>query len=390
LDDVLARAALLVEVAMDSDAISGDLIEPEIYLHPNGEYDIDRSFYETIIKPFFSAYFQEGYERAAAEYDHIYRNGLPDKPLRAEEVFSPDYISAFRTEFGLTPDEVLDSSAALMNLALEQNSVVVHTTRGEIKSRLSDGPNLSPRSSQAFINTFSIMHRPAWDTPPEGFEMRDIYPWRFRRRMSATARPIFIFGEQDKDKVIFGAGTLNVGTRYVLERTEQGQLPQQFFTTAEMRQYIGAVNSERGLVFARSVADQLREKGWQVRNEVPMTELGGSKELGDVDVLAWKSSGEIRVIECKRLQLARTVAEIAEICRRFRGEAKDELEKHVRRVKWIRNNPSGLQPIVGFSPDIARIDDMLVTNTHVPMTYLQSLPIESDKIGPLSLDRLKI
>ena len=114
-----------------------------------------------------------------------------------------------------------------------------------------------------------------------------------------------------------------------------------------------------------------------------MTELGGSAEFGDVDVLAWKPSGEVQLIECKRLQLARTVAEVAEICCRFRGESKDELGKHVRRINWIKVNPTALARIVGFVPDPARIDDRLVTNTHVPMMYLSSLPIVADKIGPL-------
>ncbi len=114
-----------------------------------------------------------------------------------------------------------------------------------------------------------------------------------------------------------------------------------------------------------------------------MTELGAPAELGDVDVLAWKPSGEIQIVECKRLQLARTLAEIAEICRRFRGEARDQLNKHVRRVNWLRNNAKGLQHIVGFTPNTARIDNRLVTNTHVPMTYMTELPIKADKIGPL-------
>ncbi|WP_419594857.1 hypothetical protein, partial [Thiolapillus sp.] len=42
LGELLAKAALLVEVAMDSDAVNSDLIEPRIGLHLNGEYDIDR------------------------------------------------------------------------------------------------------------------------------------------------------------------------------------------------------------------------------------------------------------------------------------------------------------------------------------------------------------
>ena len=383
LDELLAKAALLVEVATDSDAVNSDLIESRIDIHPNGEYTIDRSFHNTVIKPFFTAYFREEFEGAAGEYGKLYRSERPTKRMRADEVFSADFIRAFRTECGLTPDEAVDGFTELMDLAVECDSVVVETTLSDIKTRLTTVRGLSPGASEAFVRTFSIFHRPAWDKPLPGFRNRDLHPWRFRRRLSAAARPLLVFGEQDDDKVFFGAGALRLGFGYLIERSEQGHLPQEFFTSAEMKQYIGAVNSERGHAFARSVADQMRDNGWQARNEVQMTELGGSAELGDVDVLVWKLSGEIRLIECKRLQLARTVAEVAEICRRFRGEAKDELDKHVRRVHWIRANPAGLQRIVGFVPEPAHIDDRLVTNTHVPMMYLTSLPIEADKIGPL-------
>lgn len=383
LDELLAKAALLVEVAMDSDAINSDLIEPRIDLHLNGEYTIDRGFHSTVIEPFLTSYFREEFEAAARDYSKLYRRERPVERTRAEEVFSADFIRAFRTEFGLTPDEAVDGLAELMDLAVERDSVVVETTLEDLKTRLTTTRGLSRDATEAFIRTFSIFHRPAWDKAPPGFRSRDLYPWRFRRRLSATVRPILVFGEQDEDKVFYGAGALRLGVEYLLERSEQGHLPPEFFTSQQMKQYTGTVNRERGHAFARSVADQLRENGWQTRNEVQMTELGGSAELGDVDVLAWRPSGEIQLIECKRLQLARTVAEVAEICRRFRGEAKDELDKHVRRVNWIKANPAGLHRIVGFVPDPARIDDGLVTNTHVPMMYLTSLPIEAEKIGPI-------
>ena len=383
LDELLAKAALLVEVATDSDAINSDLIEPRIELHPNGEYTIDRGFHNTVIKPFMTGYFRERFEIAAEGYNKLYQRKQPGKRTRADEVFSNDFIRAFWTEFGLTPDEAVDGSAELMDLAVEFDRVVVETTLGDLKKRLTKVRGLSIDASEAFIRTSSIFHRPKWDKPPPGFKLKDLYPWRFRRRLSATARPIFVFGEEDDDRVFYGAGGLRLGFGYLIERSEKGHLPQEFFTTPEMKKYIGAVNSERGHAFAKSVASQLRESGWEARNEVQMTELGGSAELGDVDVLAWKPSGEIQFLECKRLQLARTVAEVAEICRRFRGEAKDELDKHVRRVNWVRTNPSALQGIVGFVPDPVRIYDRLVTNTHVPMMYLTALPIEADKIGPL-------
>ncbi|WP_419618062.1 hypothetical protein, partial [Thiolapillus sp.] len=372
--ELLAKAALLVEVAMDSDAVNSDLIEPRIGLHLNGEYDIDRGFHNTVIEPFLTAYFREGFEGAAGRYTKLYRDEHPAERTRADEVFSADFIRAFQVEFGLTPDEAVDGLAELMDLAVEFQNVVVETTLGDLKTRLSKTRGLSSEACEAFIRTFGIFHRPAWDKPPPGFRMKDIIPWRFRRRLSSTAKPILLFGEHDDDKVFFGAGALRLGFGYLLERSERGHLPQEFFISAEMKQYIGAVNSERGLEFARTVADQLRQIGWEVRNEVQMTELGAPAELGDVDVLAWKPTGEIQIIECKRLQLARTVAEVAEICRRFRGEAKDELDKHIQRINWIKGSPLGLQRVVGYSPDPDRIDDRLVTNTHVPMMYLSSLP----------------
>ena len=44
MDDLLAEAALLIEVATDSDAVNDDLTKPQIKLHGNGAYTMDRSF----------------------------------------------------------------------------------------------------------------------------------------------------------------------------------------------------------------------------------------------------------------------------------------------------------------------------------------------------------
>ena len=383
LDELLAESALLIEVATDSDAVNSGLAEPSIQLHENGEYTIDRSYRDTVIKPFVTAYYREEFETAAGEYSELYRKRLPGKRMRIDEMFPSEFISAFQAEFGLTPDEAVDGFAELMDLAVECDSVVVETTLGNIRTRLTTRRGLTPDACKAFIRTFSIFHRPAWNEPPPGFATKDLYPWRFNCKLSAAVRPVLVFGEQDDDPAFFGAGAFKLGCGYLLEKSEQGHLPQEFFTSAKMKQYIGAVNDKKGHAFACTVADQMRENGWQVRGEVQMTELGASADLGDVDVLAWKPSGEIRLIECKRLHFARTVDEVAKICHRFQGEAKDELDKHLQRVKWIKANPTCFQQIIEFNPNPDRIDDRFVTSTHVPSKYLESLPIQADKIGPL-------
>lgn len=386
IDEMLAKAALFIEVATDSDAINLDLVKPKLKLYANGEYSIDRSFHEAIIHPFLTNYQREEFEGAAGDYSKLYQRELKTERIRAEEIYSADFNNAFVEEFGLTPDEAVEGFAELLDFAVEKNCVVVQTTLGELRKRLTQKRGLSIEACESYLKMSGIFHRPSWDTPPDGFKNKDLEPWRFRRRLSATVRPLLIFGDQDSDTVYFGAGSLQQGFAYLLQRAEEGQLPERFFVTKAMKKYIGSINNERGHAFAKTVADKLRQQGWQVRNEVNMSELGAPRKDadGDVDVLAWKPSGEVLLIECKRLQLARTVAEIAEICRRFRGDAKDELDKHVKRANWVIQNPSSLQKIVGFIPTPNSIDARLVTNTHVPMMYLNSLPIPAEKIGPLA------
>ncbi|TKS58235.1 MAG: hypothetical protein EWM72_03127 [Nitrospira sp.] len=382
LDEVLAKTALLIEAATDSDAIKLEIAGPIVELHVNGEYTINREFHETVIRPFVTNFVRQEFEEAAGEYSKLYRRDHPGKRVLATDIYSGEFIEAFKAEFRLTPDEALDGFAELMEFAVEQDNVIVETTVGVLRRRLSKNRSLSAEACDAFFRTFGLFHREAWDKPPPGFVEQDLYPWRFRRRLSATVRPILIFGVRDEDVVMYGAGGLRLGFGYLLERTEKGQLPDRFFVTKQMKAYWGAAKQRRGTEFEKFVEEAFHREGWQAR-KVWMKELGAPEELGDIDVLAWKSGREVLLIECKRLQLARTVAEIAEICRRFQGEAKDELARHVKRVTWVNENLSALERITSFMPRRDQVDHRLVTSTHVPMKYLASLPIPPDKIGPL-------
>ena len=208
LDELLAKAMLLLGVAKDSDAVKNDLVTPRIDLHPNGEYTIDSEFQSTVIKPFLESHFSKGFERAVQEYSELYQNTSSNDRKSPDQIFSSEFIYAFRTEFGLSLDQVAEGISKLVDLAIEYDSVIVETTIDDIKTRLTSNRGLSVDASEAFVRSFGIFHRPQWDKPPSGFTGKDIYPWRFKRRLSVTAKPLFVFGKQNNDKVLFGIGTL--------------------------------------------------------------------------------------------------------------------------------------------------------------------------------------
>ena len=96
LDELLAEATLLMEVATHSDAINSDLTEPRLELQANGEYAIDRSFQDTIIKPFVTAYRREEFESAARKYRELYRKGLRVNEYGSTKYSVPISLAHFR------------------------------------------------------------------------------------------------------------------------------------------------------------------------------------------------------------------------------------------------------------------------------------------------------
>src|SRR5438034_10444084 len=139
-----------------------------------------------------------------------------------------------------------------------------------------------------------------------------------------------------------------------------------------MMRWIGSVNDRRGHEFNERVAEEFRKLNFRARASVRMTafntpvELG---DLGDIDVLAWTTGGTVYAVECKNLRFARTIAEIVEQLNRFRGEVGDELNKHVRRCDWLRENIDVLSTVIDRSVAAVDLKPLMVTNTIVPMQF---------------------
>ena len=383
-DELLATVLNMLNTAACSDAVHKGLVAPGIELFANGEYAMDQRFMQSVMNPLLVAYNQGQLAEAAEEYPHRYSKDERHVQEEPGSRYPDDLVHAFQAEFGLTPKLAARGLQDLLDLAVETNELVVETTVGDIKSRLISKCEYSDETCDAFLLAFGLFHRRNWENPPSDCNMRDIQPWRYSRRLSVVVRPILVFGEGDDEDILYSVNMLRIGYAYLLRKIQDGQLPQDFFASRQMKGYIGRVNDQLGHVFEKEIATELRKRRWNARRRVPMTELGAPADLGDIDVLAWNEDREVWLIECKRLQLARTVAEMAEVCRRFEGKARDELDRHLRRVEWIQQNPAGLGRIVGFAPTLERIDHRIVTSTLVPMTYLTSLPIDPEKIGPLT------
>lgn len=384
MDWLVAGVTLLLDAAADADAIRGGFAAPRVVVAPNGRVRTNRDQLQALINHYGRDRHADEFRVAADAYDELFRRrgesgtagttaDNDDKVLVSK--WDERFRGAYEVEFGIPFERVIDAFAELIDVAGECGRVVV-TTRGAIAGRLRAKRGFSLPEVEMFLSAVALEPRARWDEAPAGFTKRDWEPWRFRRRLSVSARPVILVGRSSEATCIYGVAQLGASISYVPEGIRSGWFPTEYFRSPEMRQYRGAVTEELGAAFEREIAGLCSGAGWTARRSVQMSALGAPARLGDVDVLAWRPDHPVLwLIECKRLQPTRTISEIVERLRQFRGESNDLLARHMRRLEWARSNLDEVRASLGLSHGVGEVQAILVTSTRMPMQYAQGLPI---------------
>jgi len=392
IDALMADVAGLIGVAYDSDAVASGLVDPTVKVSPSGEFHPSETFRKTILAPYQHGYFGELLRRNIQGYFALYELPVRGKPV--EEVCSADFLQAFEQEYGLPLQQLVRAHEALEHCALDRRSFVVEVPCNEVAGLLATQAGLTPSQVNSFFGHFCLAHRDRWDRAPNGFADRDWYPWRFRRRLSLMSRPLLLSTTSGGDRLIYAAGLVADAFALLVGDAVEGEFDADFFSSTEMKRWIGSVTNKRGHAFNNLVAQEFERCGYRARASVNMTEFGVPSEqgdMGDVDVIAWGPDGCVYVAECKNLRFARTVGEMVDQLKRFRGEANDGLNKHLRRCHWLQDNTNKVASVLGTAPASVKLRPLLVTNTIVPMQFVAGLPLPAQDIMPLKslADRLR-
>lgn len=386
-DALQACVTFLNYAANQSDALQYELAHPPILICPNGEFIVDEDYHEKTVTPYLHGQFAENYQAAAADYANLYQP--PQHLNKPPERFEPVYERAFVAEFGIELERWIEFLRWMQDDALSRKELIVLTRKFEFMARLA-AAGFAAEEGECILKEFGSWPRPRWDEAPSGFRNKDWWPWRFNRRLSLIARPIVVCDTAEDAEIFYAPGFVSDCARIHIERTRSAQFPKEYYRSHEMRAWADAVTLRRSAEFEGAVADEFRKLGCEARVAVAMTELGADARLGDLDVLAWHlDRKKVFLVECKRLRFARTISEIGERLRGFRGNEQDDLARHVRRAEWLDRNRSGLARITHLPASELKTVPMLVTNTLVPMQFVSALPLPPDRIVPIDhLDKL--
>ena len=382
---LIAHAALVVRIGGLSDAIYYNALAAEIKVSPLGDILFRDEFGQLVVEPMLSRVTADRFIANAPLQDKNYEK--PRIVTDTRGTISDEFWDIWKSEMGFDIDEARNIIGALEDKGVAENTAILEITQDEYFP-LVCSDSVPKDAAARFLSQFSLATRQRWQDVPRGFASKDIYPWRFDRRLSFMTRPILKVDDSDNPLLVIAPAALRNGFAYVVDGAYRGRLDRSFFRTKKMKDTWRG-RAREGHSFNAEVARALSDAGWQIRKNIGLPELLNRKmerDWGDIDVLAWRSDrNQVLVIECKDLSQARNYSEIAALLSDYQGvEADgdaDRLKKHLNRVSLLQESQEQLQHFTNIQRP--QIVSCLVCSGVVPMQYAKIDALADTHVGAI-------
>jgi|GEM_PF-2947286 len=377
---LIVFATSIFEYGNLSDAIHFEMVNPTIRITALGDIHFDHSFYHLVVAPYGNQMQSKLIDRAAKKYENYYSEDEFD--LTPDKSDDDDFEDAWQDEYGLNFEKMGKILDVLDSIGIEKG-MAIFTLSEQALLASAKQERINEEELNVFLSAYTMISRKKWDEIPCGFKTSDISPWRFKRRLSAIARPIF----KIDDNYIISPNFIRKGIGYLITNSYDGSLDGSFFKSNSMKKRIGKTRNITGHKFNREAKGRLEQLGLLAESDVKVSKILGArteKDFGDVDVLAWSViKGSVYLIECKDLEFAKTQGEIAKQVYDYRGKVRhdgkdDRLKKHIERCNKLKDNLEILKTYLNI-PEIKEIHIVLLFKQVVPIPFhnpINTLPIK--------------
>ena len=371
LTSLMTLASQIFQLGGWSGLIHWGLMAPQVAIRAIGDVHVDHSIIDRVMSRFGSKTSEVRYKGSAQNYAKNLE--LPSITEQVRGVIEPEFLTAWRDEFGAELDAFRQFVDAVENRGIDLQEPVSRLRRSELVALAKNAAD-----GEAIVSALSLLTRSSWRQVPPGYAERDIDSWRLRRRLSLLRRPILQITDEADPQMLLAPGLLREGLSFTMHNYYSANYPDNHLGPA-MQKYVGFARHRDGHKFNEKVKTRMAALGWEVLPEVALTQILASRldrNYGDVDVLAWDpASRRVLVMECKDLQFKKSYSEIAEQLMDYAGEVlpngkRDSLRKHLDRVDLLAAHQQQVAKFLKRGDDCS-IESHLVFSNPVPMLYAE-------------------
>lgn len=358
LNYALSIASTIIDFAYTCDVYMYNMAENTLTLLDSNRIGYNRNFVNRVNKVLKIA--KTGKMSSATQ---VKRNLIFKYKNNKKDI--PGFEAAFVDEFGFTFNEFTEVIVSLLDLAEDKNQMlncIFNISIEEIKKYISD--KISDESIEKVLNYLSQIEREDYLIPPEPYKKFDVYPWRNNRELSLNRKPLI----QYDNKIIYGYRTVINSVYFLFEIINNGSLKTR---SPKMKKYISEITRERGNDFNELVFNYLSSHKELIVDK-KVNKINGKKitdnnnqVLGDIDVLfISKKKKKIVICETKNFELSRNMYELHfEYTDMFdSNNEKSFYNKHMKRVKWCKENLDNIRIQYNLSNAKWKIDYCFIVN----------------------------
>ena len=360
MDELFALMSHLILMGQVSDYYQSNTFKEPIEILPSRAMAIPTSLESGINK------YAQMYTNDRLRHPDVYGRIDATVPEIKIDVDAPPFIQAFTDEFGLSPND----SLLILNAVVDDIYQTHKTTRGELLSafvnRISMKTGLDKSVVMMYVNSFSLNYNLRLSSI---FTDYDLYPSRYKRKLSLITRPYCILNNHGQEYILFCfRGVL----QSQLNLLENIHLANYAPITSTMEKFQGYINHCRGNNFENSLADLFRTidgvKVYQtVKIEPGNRYCYNEIALGDIDILIVDNENQrILCVEAKNYLEVKTPYELI---LQEKKVAKDLKQVHKRSI-WTLSHRERFGYYAKQPTDSYKIATICLTHNKVAISYL--------------------
>jgi hypothetical protein len=372
-DALLARAAVIIGYGMVSDIVHFNIAAIEVAMLGSGRLGFSPDQYRAAMDEYRNRFAAHQVANAPERFRQNW-----SRPAEIDEDWRNEVDHATRAEFGLSLSEIAELFVIAIEIGL-LNPPIVRMKYDDAVAEFTQRAQWDEQKVRSALEMF--VSRPRKDFfPHKGgiYAREDVYPWRYGRRLSYLRRP-FAIEESEGVWLVWGHRHMKDAQRFLLQTCFGGRMQA---SSDEMKALVSRHANREGEAFNDEVADRFENlPGMLVKRRVKKFGAGSQAihPPGDIDVfICNRANCTVYLLECKNLAFARTPFELASEIRAFTESTpqhKSMIEKHQRRVQWVKENLDAILSWVGAngSGDLWHVRSAVVVDEPVMSPRLRDM-----------------